>query len=84
MRARWAEERDIAEETTLAAIAAALGLDAKALAARAATPEIAARYEADTQEAIDRQVFGAPTYVYRDELFWGQDRLDFLDRALAQ
>ena len=37
-----------------------------------------------TQEAIDRQVFRAPTYIYRDELFWGQDRLDFLDRALAE
>lgn len=84
MRARWAEERDIADEATLAAIAAGLGLDAKALAARAATPETAARYEADTQEAIERQVFGAPTYIYRGELFWGQDRLDFLDRALAQ
>jgi 2-hydroxychromene-2-carboxylate isomerase len=84
MRARWAEERDIADEATLAEAAATLHLDAKALAARAAAPEIAARYEACTQEAIDRQVFGAPTYVYRDELFWGQDRLDFLDRALAQ
>ena len=37
-----------------------------------------------TREAIDRQVFGSPTYIYRDELFWGQDRLDFLDRALAK
>ena len=63
---------------------ARLGQDAAALAARAAAPEIAARFEACTQEAIDRQVFGAPTYVYRDELFWGQDRLDFLDRKLAQ
>ena len=40
--------------------------------------------EALTQEAIERQIFGAPTYVYRDEPFWGQDRLDFLDRALAK
>jgi len=31
---------------------------------------------------MQRDVFGAPTYVYKDELFWGQDRLDFLDRAL--
>ena len=84
MRARWAEERDVADEATLAAIAGAVGLDAKALAARGATPEIGARYDALTQEAIDRQVFGAPTYVYGDELFWGQDRLDFLDRKLAQ
>jgi len=84
MRARWAEERDVADEATLAAIAGAVGLDAKALAARAAAPEIAARYDALTQEAIDRQVFGAPTYIHGDELFWGQDRLDFLDRKLAQ
>ena len=84
MRARWAEDRDIADDATLAAIATALGQDAKALAARADDPEIAARHAAITQEAIDRQVFGAPTYIYRDELFWGQDRLDFLDRALAK
>jgi 2-hydroxychromene-2-carboxylate isomerase len=84
MRARWADERDIADKATLAAVSLALGLEAGTLAARAEDPEIAARYEACTQEAIDRQVFGAPTYVYRDELFWGQDRLDFLARALAQ
>jgi 2-hydroxychromene-2-carboxylate isomerase len=84
MRARWAEERDVADETTLAAIAAVLGQDGRVLAARAATPEIQARYEACTQEAIDRQLFGVPTYVYRDEPFWGQDRLDFLGRKLAE
>jgi 2-hydroxychromene-2-carboxylate isomerase len=84
MRARWAEERDVADEATLAAIASAHSLDAAALGARAATPEIAARFEALTQEAIDRQVFGAPTYAYGGELFWGQDRLDFLERALAK
>jgi 2-hydroxychromene-2-carboxylate isomerase len=84
MRARWAEERDIADAATLGAIAAACGQDADRITARAGSAEITAAYDACTQEAIDRQVFGAPTYVYRDELFWGQDRLDFLDRALAQ
>jgi 2-hydroxychromene-2-carboxylate isomerase len=84
MRARWAEERDIADEATLVAIAAALRLEGAALAARAASPEIQARYEACTQEAIDSQVFGVPTYVYRAEPFWGQDRLDFLGRKLAE
>jgi 2-hydroxychromene-2-carboxylate isomerase len=44
---------------------------------------VAAAHDAYTQEAIDRDVFGAPTYAYRGELFWGQDRLDFLERALA-
>jgi 2-hydroxychromene-2-carboxylate isomerase len=84
MRARWAEERDIADPATLAAIAAGLGLDAAALAARAETPEVATRFEATTERAIAAQVFGSPWYVYAGEPFWGQDRLDFLDRALAE
>ena len=84
LRAVWAEERNIAGADTLAAIAAEQGFDAKSLADRAAETDIGERYDALTKEAIDRQVFGAPTYVYRDEPFWGQDRLDFLDRALAK
>ena len=84
MRARWADERDIADEATLASIAAALGQDSAAIKARAQAPDIAARYDALSQEAIDRQVFGAPTYVVDGELFWGQDRLDFLARKLAK
>ena len=83
-RAIWEQERDVAAESTLMEIASELRLDAVALARRAGSAEIVARYKALTQEAIDRQVFGAPTYIYRDELFWGQDRLDFLDRALAE
>lgn len=43
-----------------------------------------AQFDAYTAEAIVRGVFGAPTYVHRDELFWGQDRLEFLDRALQR
>jgi 2-hydroxychromene-2-carboxylate isomerase len=84
LRAVWAEERDISDQPTLASIAAGEQLDPARLAAGAASPDSAARYDALTQEAIDRQIFGAPTYVYRDEPFWGQDRLDFLDRALAK
>jgi 2-hydroxychromene-2-carboxylate isomerase len=68
----------------MAAIAGECGLDTATLGARAKEPEIAARYGALTQEAIARGVFGAPTYVYQDELFWGQDRLDFLGRKLAK
>ena len=83
-RAVWAEDRDIADAATLAAMAAARGWDAAALDERANAPDIAMRYAVLTQEAIDRGVFGAPTYVCSGELFWGQDRLDFLDRALAK
>ena len=84
LRAVWAEERDISDEPTLADIAREQRLDPALLAADAASADSASRYDTLTQEAIDRQIFGAPTYVYRDEPFWGQDRLDFLDRALAK
>jgi len=84
LRAVWAEERNIADAATLATIAQEQALDPKALAAGAQAPDATASYDALTQEAIERQVFGAPTYIYRDELFWGQDRLDFLDREMAK
>jgi 2-hydroxychromene-2-carboxylate isomerase len=84
LRAVWAEERDISDGPTLASIATEQRLDPALLAAGAASPDTASRYDALTQEAIEHQIFGAPTYVYRDEPFWGQDRLDFLDRALAK
>ena len=69
---------------TLTAIAEESGHDSAALLALAERPEAAAAYEALTREALSRGVFGAPTYVYQDELFWGQDRLDFLDQALGE
>ena len=84
MRAVWAEDLDISDAATLKTLAIAAGQDASALAQRAALDATGDRYEALTQEAIQRQVFGAPTYVYRGEAFWGQDRLDFLDRSLAK
>ena len=46
--------------------------------------EIVAQYAANTQEAIDLNLFGPPSYIFAGELFWGQDRLEFLDRALAR
>lgn len=80
LRAVWAEEKNIADAGMIAEIAARHGIaDAAAAVARGK-----ATYESNTQEALARQVFGAPTYLYRDEPFWGQDRLEFLDRALAQ
>ncbi|MBL8834587.1 MAG: 2-hydroxychromene-2-carboxylate isomerase, partial [Rhodospirillales bacterium] len=82
-KAVWEEERDISDPETLKAIAAEHGRNAKLLWEAAQSAETKAIYDAYTQEAIDRQVFGAPTYIYKDELFWGQDRLDFLERALA-
>lgn len=82
LRAVWAEERDIADAATLAAIAEAQGYDAAALLAEARSEPVGEALEANTREAIDRGVFGAPTYVWKDELFWGQDRLDYLEEAI--
>ena len=84
LRALWAEERDIADPGTVRTIAEALGLPVDTLAERAAAPDTKMRYETLSQEAIDRGVFGVPTYVVHGEMYWGQDRLDFLGRALAQ
>ncbi|MEP7180624.1 MAG: 2-hydroxychromene-2-carboxylate isomerase [Betaproteobacteria bacterium] len=83
-RAIWEQQRNIADAATVEALANECGLPGGALMERAKSPEIAAKYAAFTQEAIARGVFGAPTYVYHGDLFWGQDRLDFLARALAQ
>jgi len=83
LRAIWAEDRDVSDRATLGEILSARSLDSAALLAHAASAEVAARYIQHSQEAIARGIFGAPTSIYRDELFWGQDRLDFLDRALA-
>jgi 2-hydroxychromene-2-carboxylate isomerase len=84
LAAVWAEERNIADEATLVAIGDEAGRGGAALLERSRSDTIQARYDAFTEEAIARQVFGAPTYFYRDEPFWGQDRLDFLQRALAR
>jgi len=83
LRAVWAQERNIANAATLREIAAARKLDADALLAHAASDSIAQTFSAHTQQAIDRNVFGSPTYMIGDQLYWGQDRLDFVDRALA-
>ena len=83
LRACWAEEKNIADPAVLSACADGAGLPGAALAARIADAQVNAQLDALTDEAIARQVFGAPTFVYNGELFWGQDRLDFLERALA-
>lgn len=84
LRGCWAEEKNMADEAEVAAVIRGAGLDSNALLKQANATETASRYDAFTDEAIARQVFGAPTYIYMDELFWGQDRLDFLDRALGK
>ena len=79
--ATWAEQRNVADWAVLRALLAEAGLPAS-LADRAADPAITARYAAYTAEALAAGVFGAPSYVIAGEVFWGQDRLDFVERRL--
>jgi 2-hydroxychromene-2-carboxylate isomerase len=81
MKACWAEERNIASQDTFAEILQTLGLPAERLS-QAKDQAVQARYDTDTQRAIDIGVFGAPSYVVDGEMFWGQDRLDFVERKL--
>lgn len=82
----WEKEQNITESDVLEACARNVGLDAAAIL-KAGPPEaeLSALHDTLTAEAISRGVFGAPSYVLGSgEIFWGQDRLDFLDRALAR
>ena len=83
MRAVWVEERNIADEATLAQLLKERELPARRLE-DAHSQAVDERYAANTQRAIDAGVFGAPSYVIDGEIFWGQDRLDFVERRLAQ
>lgn len=83
LRAAWAEERNIADPGTVEALLRETGLDPKPVLATAARPETAARFERESEQAIERGVFGAPSFHVGDELFWGQDRLDFVAEALG-
>ncbi|MCA1770237.1 MAG: 2-hydroxychromene-2-carboxylate isomerase [Halomonas sp.] len=84
MRACWVEERDIAEASTLREIADAVGLDGRALHAESEGPEAQARLDETCRVALVEGCFGAPWYSVDDEPFWGQDRLELVEAALAR
>ena len=83
MCAVWVDDLHIGDEAVLAAALAECGLPARRLE-DAHSQAVHLRYEAATQAAVDAGVFGAPSYVVDGEIFWGQDRLDFLERRLRQ
>lgn len=84
MRALWAEDRNIGDEATLVQIAGGCDLDGKALVKSAETASAQAEYDRNTDDANAASVFGSPWYVLEGESFWGQDRLDFLERAITK
>ncbi len=83
LRALWAEERNPGDPETLRAIVQESGHDPDEIARRAAEPDVEQALESYTAKALEAGVFGAPSYVVDGEIFWGQDRLDFLERKLA-
>ena len=84
LRGLWAEERDIADAAVRCKIADEHGFDGAALLTAETSPEVQAAYVQYTEEARQLGVFGSPTFVWRGELFWGQDRLEFVERAIAR
>ncbi len=84
LKALWQEQKNTGDRATLAALIAEIGLDPDAVLALGDDPRWLEQRTADTQAALARGVFGAPSYVIGDEIFWGQDRLAFVERRLAQ
>jgi 2-hydroxychromene-2-carboxylate isomerase len=77
----WVKERNIADPKALESLAVECGLSERRVE-QSQSQTVQERYEDYTQQAIDAQVFGAPSYVIDGEIFWGQDRLDFVERTL--
>ena len=82
LAAVWAHERNIGDDKTLSELLGECDL-AQSRLRQSQGETIQALYEKFTQMAIDAGVFGAPSYVLDGEIFWGQDRLDFLERKLS-
>jgi len=80
LAACWAEERDVADPATVDAILVEGGFDPAAVAS--GRDEAAVEYDRNASFALELGAFGAPFYVIGDETFWGQDRLDFVERHL--
>ncbi|MFT6304805.1 MAG: 2-hydroxychromene-2-carboxylate isomerase [Granulosicoccus sp.] len=83
LTAVWRDEKNIADTVTLMSIANDCGLDGPALLAAAADADVQGKMMETTKMAHEKEVFGSPTYSVNGELFWGQDRLNFLERALS-
>ncbi len=83
MESLWVENKDIDDPATLRDVAITHGYGNLDFLEQTESPDVLACYEANTNEALERGVFGVPTYVIGDELLWGQDRLDFVEHILA-
>lgn len=81
-RAIWVEEKNMNDPATVGAVLQKAGFDPQQLLALTAEPEVKEQLKAATQEAVARGVFGAPTFFVGKDMYWGQDRLEFVKEAL--
>ncbi len=81
--AMWVEPRNLNEPAEVGTVLHGAGFDPQAMLALASSPEVKDRLKTATQEAVARGIFGAPTMFVGEQMFWGQDRLDFVREALA-
>lgn len=84
LQAHWRDDADLADRATLTVLAKGLDLDGEALLADADTAAVRQTYEANTNEAVERSVFGSPTYFVDGDMFYGQDHLELVERALGK
>lgn len=82
--AYWVEDRDVADKAVISEIATGAGLDAGAILAGIDAQETKDTLRANTDEAVSRGAFGAPSMFLGEELFWGNDRLGLLEDALNE
>ena len=80
----WIEEKNISDEKNIQLVSDQFKIDFNELSLLANSEKVSKIYTENTEEAIKKNVFGAPTYIFNNELFWGQDRLEFLERALKK
>ncbi len=83
MKFHWLYDADLADKETLDTIARSVGIDPLPLLAVIESEQILKIFRANTMEAIKRSVFGSPTYIVDGDMFYGQDRLDLVERALV-
>ena len=82
-RAIWVDAQNMNDPAVVAEVLAKSGFDAQEMLALSSDPAVKERLKAETEAAVQRGIFGAPTFFVDDQMFWGLDRLEFVREALA-
>ena len=82
--AMWVSEQNLSDQETLAAVIKGAGLDATGYMEDISRQEIKDELKSNTEEAVQRGIFGAPTFFVGDEMFFGNDRFDFIEESISR